>query len=167
MLIPYSRSSELLAERELGGFGKYLRRAQIRKQLEARTCVARKPWYAFHETPPLDDILRPKILCKDVTPVARFWIDRSGTFVPRHSVYYIVPSDPNNISNLCNFLNSEVVARWLAEHCQRATNGFLRLQSHILKSIPLPRDLAQPRLQRTFEFEGGGQSDVPDSLGDQ
>lgn len=66
-------------------------RDEIRRRLLARTCVKRKPWYAFHETPPLPLILRPKILCKDICERPYFWLDRSGHFIPRHSVYYLVP----------------------------------------------------------------------------
>jgi hypothetical protein len=145
LLIPYSRDGSLLAERHLGSLGSYLRDSHIRKQLEDRTCARRKPWYAFHETPPLFDILRPKILCKDITQEPKFWIDGKGTLVPRHSVYYIVPADPDDIERLCVYLNSAAAAQWLSEHCQRAANGFLRLQSTILKALPLPRALAHRR----------------------
>jgi len=140
MLIPYNRRGALLAEQDLGALRRYLLSKQER--LMQRTCVARKPWYAFHETPPLADILRPKILCKDITEQPHFWIDRKGSLVPRHSVYYIVPRDARNIERLCSYLNSATASRWLAEHCQRAANGFLRLQSNVLKLIPVGDELA-------------------------
>ena len=143
MLLPYAEDGQLLAEGELGALGRYL--SPMRKRLMERTCVRHKPWYAFHETPPLRDILRPKILCKDITATVHFWIDREGTIVPRHSVYYIVPVEPGRIEHLCSYLNSPTAARWLAEHCQRAANGFLRLQSNILKAMPMPEELAYPR----------------------
>jgi adenine-specific DNA-methyltransferase len=141
MLIPYSKNGSLLAERELGALGRYLLR--VRRRLMERTCVRRKPWYAFHDTPPLPQILRPKILCKDITENPYFWIDRAGSLVPRHSVYYIVPADAEMLDPLCTYLNSPDVARWLAEHCQSAANGFLRLQSNVLKAMPVPDDLAR------------------------
>lgn len=147
MLIPYREDGSLFAEYELGVLGHYLARMQPR--LKERTCVRRKPWYAFHETPPLAEILRPKILCKDIAGFPYFWIDRQGSLVPRHSVYYIVPAAPAIIEPLCQYLNSQDAGRWLAEHCQRAANGFLRLQSNILKAMPIPDDLAHPRYHRT------------------
>jgi adenine-specific DNA-methyltransferase len=135
-------------ESELQALGYYLRQATIRKRLLERTCVRRKPWYAFHETPPLSEILRPKILCKDITEKPYFWIDRKGALVPRHSVYYIVPEDPAIIERLCEHLNSTEVANWLFEHCQRAANSFLRLQSNILKTIPVPDDLGDTQSRK-------------------
>jgi len=138
MLIPYSQNGELLAETELGELGAYLRQPERREMLLKRTCVARKPWYAFHETPPFPEILRPKILCKDITRSSFFVIDETGELVPRHSVYYIVPKEPSRIYELANYLNSPRVRFWLIAHCQRATNNFLRLQSHVLKHLPIP-----------------------------
>ncbi|MDR7496035.1 MAG: N-6 DNA methylase, partial [Armatimonadota bacterium] len=87
MIIPYDMHGRLLPLRELKGLGRYLMRDDVRARLRARTCVERKPWYAFHETPVLREILRPKILCKDISETPQFWVDRSGQFVPRHSVY--------------------------------------------------------------------------------
>jgi adenine-specific DNA-methyltransferase len=144
MLIPYSQNGELLAEPELGELGAYLRQPGRREMLLKRTCAVRKPWYAFHETPPLPDILRPKILCKDITRSSFFVIDETGALVPRHSVYYIVPKDPLRIYELAYYLNSPRVRSWLKSHCQRATNNFLRLQSHVLKQLPVP-DAFRPR----------------------
>lgn len=147
MMIPYTRNGELLSESELGPLGEYLRQPDCRSRLMKRTCVSRKPWYAFHETPPLEDILRPKILCKDIGSRPWFVVDELGLIVPRHSVYYLVPIDPSQIHELCSYLNSDIVSEFLMAHCQRAANGFVRLQSHILKRVPLPeRFVAQPQL---------------------
>lgn len=143
MLVPYSRSGDLLSEGQLLSLGDYLRREINYAKLIGRTCVSRKPWYAFHENPPLSEILRPKILCKDIAATPRFFIDEVGSILPRHSVYYLVPSDTEQISNLCNYLNSSEVARFLRANCQRAANGFIRLQSHVLKRIPLPSQFAK------------------------
>jgi hypothetical protein len=138
MLMPYSQKGDLLPEAGLGELGAYLRQPGRREKLLKRTCAVRKPWYAFHETPPLPEILRPKILCKDITRSSFFVLDETGTLVPRHSVYYIVPKNPSRIYELADYLNSATVRFWLTSHCQRATNNFLRLQSHILKQIPVP-----------------------------
>ncbi|MGH7843502.1 MAG: Eco57I restriction-modification methylase domain-containing protein, partial [Candidatus Binataceae bacterium] len=149
ILAPYSENGKLLPEQRLGALGNYLRQPHIREQLEKRSCVRHKPWYAFHETPPLREILRPKILCKDITETPHFWIDETGVWVPRHSVYYIVPLDADKIESLCAYLNSPRVAQWLIGHCQRAASGFLRLQSNILKALPIPDDLAPLRYRRS------------------
>jgi len=84
------------------------------------------------------DVLRPKLLCKDICAKPFFVLDTAGKLVPRHSVYYIVPNEPRVLGTLAEYLNSEAARRWLQNHCQRASNGFLRLQSHILKRLPLP-----------------------------
>ena len=145
ILVPYDLDGTLIAEEKLGKLRDYLSQPAIRSQLVQRTCVRRKPWYAFHETPPLNDILRPKILCKDITERPKFWVDKRGKLVPRHSVYYIVPRDSAGIENLCDHLNSKFVGEWLQSHCQRVANGFLRLQSHVLKRLPIPSKFSTPR----------------------
>ena len=141
MLTPYDVEGRLLGPEALGALGDELRRHEAR--LLKRTCVQRKPWYAFHETPPLSDLLRPKLLCKDVAHEPRFWIDRTGEIVPRHSVYYVVPKRPETLDALAEVLNATATARWLRAHAQPAANGYRRLQSSVLKRIPMPRELAE------------------------
>jgi adenine-specific DNA-methyltransferase len=145
ILVPYDLDGTLFSEDKLGRLGDYLSQPAIRSRLVQRTCVRRKPWYAFHETPPLGDILRPKILCKDITERPKFWVDRRGKLVPRHSVYYIVPTDSAAIEDLCDYLNSKLAREWLESHCQRVANGFLRLQSHVLKRLPIPSKFSAKR----------------------
>lgn len=139
MLVPYDSAGKLLPVGELGALGNYLSDPAVRRRLEERTCVTRKPWYAFHDSVPLPEILRPKLICKDITAKPHFWIDREGAIVPRHSAYYIVPLDSSTIPSLCDFLNGPTAADWLQAHCQRASKGFLRLQSSVLKRLPLPK----------------------------
>src|SRR5262249_32049505 len=98
---------------------------------------------AFHETPPLEEMLRPKLVCKDITVEPYFWTDRRGDIVPLHSTYYIVPRSPDLLDSLARFLNSPEVHNWLRANCQRAANGFLRIQSSILKKLPIPDQLAR------------------------
>lgn len=141
MLIPYDMHGRLLPLEELKAFGRYLMRDDVRERLLARTCVKHKPWYAFHETPLLREILRPKILCKDISETPQFWVDRSGQIVPRHSVYYLVPQAPDAIDVITDYLKSPSAQRWLAQNCQRASKGFLRLQSRILQRLPLPDEM--------------------------
>lgn len=143
LLVPYSEDGCLLPERKLGELGRYLSEEARRTRLEGRTCVTRKPWYAFHETPPLKEVLRPKVLCKDIGETPFFIADNDGAILPRHSVYYIVPANPLCLDDLVTYLNSAPARRWLRDHCQRAANGFLRLQSHVLKRLPLPPSFAQ------------------------
>jgi hypothetical protein len=142
MLMPYALDGRLLPENELGVLGDYLSREDVQRKLRGRTCVRTKPWYAFHENPPLRDLLRPKLLCKDIGARPFFAADRSGMIIPRHSVYYLVPHDESGLSDLLTYLNSTEAAEWLQAHCQRAANGFIRLQSHVLKRLPIPEDLA-------------------------
>ncbi|MGQ0650250.1 MAG: HsdM family class I SAM-dependent methyltransferase [Gemmatimonadaceae bacterium] len=137
ILAPYDARGRLLPESHLGALGDFLREPDRQRQLKARTCVGRKSWYAFHDSFPLEDIRRPKLLCKDITESPFFIVDRSGDLVPRHSVYYIVPANPADIDALGEYVNSTEALEWLRAHCQRAANGFLRLQSHVLKQLPL------------------------------
>jgi hypothetical protein len=142
ILIPYDTNCRLLPLERLGALGRYLMRDDIHRRLLARWCVRRKPWYAFHETPVLLDILRPKILCKDIGEKPHFWVDRNGRIVPRHSVYYIVPREPAAIDLITNYLQSPRAHEWLTQNCQHAAKGFLRLQSRVLQRLPIPDDVA-------------------------
>lgn len=153
ILAPYDETGALLPPTRLGPLGEYLDYPARRKLLEARTCAQRKPWYAFHDNLPLRDMLRPKLLCKDITATPYFVVDEAGTIVPRHSVYYIVPSDPEDLRPLAEYLNSTEASEWLRAHCQRAANGFLRLQSHVLKQLPVPVDRFAPSAGDAPELE--------------
>ena len=143
MLTPYRVDGSLIPLDQLGALRLHVLRADVRQRLLARTCVKRKPWYAFHETPPLRDILRPKILCKDIGETPHFWVDRSGEIVPRHSVYYIVPREPAAIDEIASYLRSPSAHKWLTQNCQRVAKGYLRLQSHVLQRLPVPDELAR------------------------
>lgn len=140
MLVPYDAQGRLLAEADLGPLGTYLRQEETARRLRQRTCVRRKPWYAFHDSVPLPDMLRPKILCKDIGARVMFWVDREGRIVPRHSIYYLVPRDAARLDEMCAYLNSPAARAWLEARCQRAANGFLRLQSRVLSRLPVPAE---------------------------
>ena len=141
MLVPYDADGTLISMENLGPLGQYLMRPQVSARLLKRTCVSRKPWYAFHETPYMSQLLRPKILCKDIARRPAFWLDRSGSTLPRHSTYYIVPRDESILEPLCEYLNGKQARDWLVENCQRAANGFIRTQSNVLKRLPIPHYL--------------------------
>lgn len=147
ILIPYSTESRLQCLEDIGELGDYLSRSDNKSRLAMRSCTQRKPWHAFHDAPQMRDLLRPKILCKDICDDPIFWIDQKGLVVPRHSVYYIVPSNPRHLYLLAEFLNSEPVKAWLSSNAQRAANGFLRIQSSVLKRLPIPEHLAQNLLE--------------------
>src|SRR5262249_43938753 len=106
-----------------------------------RACAKRKPWHAFHDSVPLPEILRPKLLCKDIAEKPEFWIDRGGRIVPRHSLYYITPRDPSMLDAIANYLSSEDALNWMHANCQRAANNYLRLQSSVLRRLPIPDSL--------------------------
>lgn len=144
LLSPYDSVGTLLREDALGALGDYLGAPARRARLVARTCAARKPWYAFHDNMPLEDLLRPKLLCKDITQRPFFVLDEAGDVVPRHSVYYVVPNEEWQLAPLAEYLNSAEAVRWLSANCQRAANGYLRMQSHVLKRLPVPAAL-RPR----------------------
>ena len=143
MLMPYDEKGRLLPEEELGALGLYLKRNDIRRRLLARTCARYKPWYAFHDALVLPEILRPKILFKDIGATPQFWVDWTGDIVPRHSVYYLVPPDLHSLQVLLNYLESPEAHHWLNENCQRAAQGYLRLQSRVLQRMPLPESVAR------------------------
>ncbi|MFC7200698.1 Eco57I restriction-modification methylase domain-containing protein [Halospeciosus flavus] len=142
LICPYDEHGNLPPEDELGEYGDW---AEIhRDRLEDRSCVEKgKVWYSMHENPPLDDILQPKILTKDVTAEPQFWADREGEVVPRHSVYYIIPKDHVELDELRAYLNSEQAQVWIEAHAQKAHNDYYRMQSKVLKQLPVPKDLGQ------------------------
>lgn len=150
MLIPYDLDGNLLTEGKMGPLLTFLSRPDIARHLKERTCVTLggREWYRFHDNAPLRDILRPKILCKDITSSPHFWADREGKVVPRHTVYYIVPKEGVDLEELLTYLNSEESITWLKANCQRAANGFFRVQSTILKTLPVPLRLLPPSARR-------------------
>ena len=142
MLMPYSSESRLKPLGEIDALADYLKRSDNQAMLRKRSCSQRKPWYAFHDAPQMADLLQPKILCKDICDDPVFWIDANGAVIPRHSVYYLVPSSAAHIYEIADYLNSAQVKAWLQANAQRAANGFLRIQSSVLKRLPVPDDLA-------------------------
>lgn len=142
-ICPYRDDGSLPKENELGSFGRWAE--QHRDRLEDRSCVKKggKVWYAWHETPPLQDLLQPKIVFKDIAKNPKFWPEEDGDVVPKHSVYYLIPSDEVSFDKLLNYLNSSEARMWMEAHCQKAHNGFYRLQSRVLKDLPVPRDLTE------------------------
>lgn len=151
MLVPYNQKGELLPETSLGALGPYLRDPSRMQQLHERRHVKEggRAWYRFHDSAPLPEILLPKIVCKDITAEPKFWVDRAGAVVPRHSVYYIVPKPGISVDAVADYLNSPEVKTWIKGHVQRAANGFFRLQANVLKKIPVPIEWASATKSKT------------------
>lgn len=138
-ICPYSSEGEILEEEELGSF---LDWAELhRNELEDRTCVQKhgERWYGWHETPPMQDLLQPKIVFQDIAMEPQFFPELEGNVIPRHSVYYMIPKDKGMFDDMLRYLNSEEVKEWLDAHCQKAANGYLRLQTRVLEDLPVPR----------------------------
>lgn len=137
-ICPYGEDGRLPSEDELGAFGDWAE--MHRDRLEDRSCVkkGKQVWFGWHENPPMQDILQPKIVCKDVADEPRFWADREGTVVPRHSVYYVIPEEQVDLESLLTYLNSDEAQAWIEAHAQKAHNDFYRLQSKVLKKLPVP-----------------------------
>ncbi|WP_340100516.1 Eco57I restriction-modification methylase domain-containing protein [Salinibaculum salinum] len=146
IICPYDDRGNLIAASELGAFGDWA--SLHRDELESRSCVKTdgKPWYSWHETPPMEDIIgQDKILCSDVAKEPEFWLDDGGEILPRHSVYYIVPDPAVDQTRLLSYLNGAQARAWLEANCQRASSGYLRLQSTVLKELPVPEELGQTK----------------------
>lgn len=141
MLVPYDEEGRLLDEEKAKPLLEYLEnfRAELEKRWTVK--VAGKKWYAFHENPPMKEILRPKILWKDIAKEPQFWVDLEGRIVPRHNIYYLIPRNPRAIPELLKYLTSDDVGEWIATHAQRAANGYMRLQATLFKNLPIPKHL--------------------------
>ena len=140
-LCPYTSDGELATKAELGGFHSWLE--SNRERLEDRSCVKNgKTWYAWHENPPLEDILQPKIVFRDIAKEPRFWPETKGDVVPRHSAYYAIPREGVSLDDLLEYLNSPDARMWIEANCQKAHNGYYRLQSRVLRDLPVPKEFA-------------------------
>jgi len=146
---PYRDDGSLPGEEELGSFGEWAERH--RDRLTERSCVEKdgKPWYAWHETPPMEDILQPKIVFGDIAKEPQFWLEETGEVMPKHSVYYLIPRENVPFDELLNYLNSPPARMWIEANCQRAHNGYYRLQSRVLGDLPVPAEWAET-FQATF-----------------
>lgn len=141
-LCPYDSSGDLRDESELGILGEWLNDVH-RSKLEERSCFQKgdRDWYAWHENPPMNHMLQEKILFRDITNSPRFWVDRRGDIIPRHSVYYMIPEENIDIIKLQSYLNTDQVKTWLEANCDHARTGYIRLQSKVLKDLPVPKDI--------------------------
>ncbi len=143
MLVPYAETGSLLDEDELGSFRRLFARgtpsprqivAANLRSTKALVCLSRNSAAAGNPAPK--------------NPVQGHHAKASFLDRPRPAISFrAIPSTtwsrmtPAIIDPLCDYLNSTEIAHWLSEHCQRAANGFLRLQSNVLKAMPIPDDL--------------------------
>lgn len=143
ILCPYDERGNLIPENQLGIYGEW---AELhRDTLEERSCVKKRnrPWYDWHNAPPMNEILKPKIVCKDVTNEPEFWAETDGNVIPRHSVYYIVPKDHVKLDKLLTYLNSDEAAKWIEANAQKAYTDHIRIQSEVIEDLPVPREFAE------------------------
>jgi len=149
IICPYDEQGNLFAEDELDSLGEWA--SLHREELESRSCVEKgKVWYSWHENPPMDDLHGvEKILVKDVCDPPEFFADRDGSIIPRHSVYYIIPEDEVEIESLLEYLNSPKARAWLEANAQKAHNEYYRMQSTVLKQLPVPAKFGET-LQTTL-----------------
>jgi hypothetical protein len=139
---PYNAEGDLISERELGERLSWLE--QHRDRLEERSCVEKgKKWYAWHENPQMKDMLQPKIMFRDIAKEPQFWPEYEGVIIPKHSVYYTIPKKGVALKDLLMYLNSSEACMWMEAHCQKAHNGYYRLQSRVLSDLPVPKDWAE------------------------
>lgn len=143
MICPYDEEGELCPEKELSAFLKWAE--EHRERLEDRYCVQNdnKRWYAWHQNPPLEELRQPRILCKDISEEPEFWLDTTGEIVPRNSVYCIITQDHIRDEELLEYLNGPEATAWMKANCQRASNGFYRLQTHTLQNLPVPEEWSE------------------------
>lgn len=143
ILCPYDERGNLVAEDELGT---YLDWAELHREgLEERSCVQKRgrTWYGWHNTPPMTEMLQPKIVCKDVTNEPEFWAETDGNVIPRHSVYYIIPKDHVELDKLLSYLNSEEARAWIEANAQKAYTDHIRIQSEVIENLPVPETFAE------------------------
>lgn len=143
IICPYDEHGNLVSEDEPGAYGDW---AELhREELQSRSCVDKgKVWYSWHENPPMQDIYGvEKVLAKDVCETPEFWAERDGDVIPRHSVYYIIPEDGVDLDELLEYLNGPKARKWLEANAQKAHNDYYRMQSTVLKQLPVPADLSE------------------------
>lgn len=142
-ICPYREDGRLPPEDELGAFGDWAK--MHRERLEDRSCVKKnkRPWYGWHENPPMTDLLQPKLLCQDIAEEPQFWKEPTGDLVPKHTVYYLVPEPHVDLDALLEYLNGPDARAWLEANCQRAANGYYRLQSRVMEDLPVPTEFGE------------------------
>lgn len=142
IVCPYDDSGRLVTADRLGELRDWL--GLHEDQLRDRSCVdGASAWYRWHETPPMEEVLEPKVLCPDIVEQPAFWLEPDGGVIPRHSVYYIRPEEHLDLQTLHDYLSTPEVSQWLTQHAQKAHNDYYRMQSRVLKKLPVPEHWAK------------------------
>jgi adenine-specific DNA-methyltransferase len=141
MLVPYvfdaAGNSTLIDLSRYPGARRYLEKH--RADLEARHCVRvwRKRWYDLHDQVLWDLAKQTKLLVPDVANSNRFAVDH-GTFLPLHSVYYVLPKPGVDVDFLAAVLNSRVASFLVKLFSPVVKDGFNRYRQQFLLTLPVP-----------------------------
>jgi hypothetical protein len=142
VICPYTESGEMMSERELGE--SFLTWAEMnRSTLEDRSTIhgGKGSWYSWSQQPPLDDIFEPKLMTRDFADEIKFWMDESGEYIPRKTVFYMVPEPEVSLRELQRYLNTEEVREWLEAITLDGTGRGHRLKVRDLRKLPVPSSL--------------------------
>lgn len=166
ILVPYSFEAgvpRLVDIRQYPGAKRYL--AAFRQELEERHCVRKwgKAWYDLHDPVPFNLAAQPKVVVPDVAARNRFALD-TGSFVPLHSAYYVVPSGID-ARFLVSVLNSRPVEFLIRTTAPRVKDGFSRYRSQFLLGIPIPAPSARLARQVNMAHDRGDFADAADLAG--
>ena len=117
---------------------RYLR--SIRASLEQRHCVRvwERAWHEWHDPVTTDLARRRKILVPDVANTSRFAVDE-GSFLPLHSVYYLIPRSGVDAHFLMGVLNSFVAEFIVRTLSPVVKDGFSRYRQQFIATLPVPR----------------------------
>jgi hypothetical protein len=114
-------------------------------RLRERSCVrlGGKAVYAYHDSIPDWFHVGPKLLVPEiVTNQLRVEFDREGMKFPLHSAIAIkVPSIRKGLALQRHLLSSAVQTRLFRE-APRLNSGAIRIQTRLLREIPVPKKLA-------------------------
>lgn len=75
----------------------------------------------------------------------QFRAEQTGEVVPRHSVYYIIPQHHVDFDGLLEYLNGPKARAWLEANAQKAHNDYYRMQSKVLKKLPVPEEMGKTK----------------------
>lgn len=137
IITPYRMDGTEVSFEELEETGEWLK--YHRSKLENRASRRGQPWYAWIRRPPMEDLLRQKLLARDFTNNVKFYLDDSGEYIPRRSVFYIVPSEGIDPNELLTYLNQPKVSKWI-EGSSLGDGRMTRLSVGELRNIPVPSD---------------------------
>jgi adenine-specific DNA-methyltransferase len=141
VLCPYTEDGQLRSEQDLGDA--FLTWAEThRTTLENRSSLAAsQPWYAWTYPPNLDVILQPKILTRDFADEIKFWVDDSGEYIPRKTVFYIVPEPDISTATLAGYLNRSDIQDVLEAKTGGKSGRGYRMKVRNLRELPVPDEL--------------------------